>query len=275
VIGTAPSHELLQQWVERESCVAEAQKRVHGEDGVGVALPQSKGAYIGQEMDEELRKAIYAEGARTSPGREHGGNIDIATLTRGAKVWLPVFVPGAKLSVGDTHFCQSDGEPTTAIEMPGVVTLRVNVVKNGVELLGLKSPMYQTSPSEPTYPNKLVFTGLSVTPDGKQTDRDGMTAYRNAAWQAMQYLEKQGYSREQAYVILSATPVESKVVATANQPNMVISVALPVDIFQFDILPRSILNAKPEITGPALLTEERAKVEEQKKKEKKEKADLK
>lgn len=258
VIGTAPSAELLAKWVKREGAVAEAQKSTHGPGGVGVSLPLVAGAYVGQDMDETLRRKIYAQGARTSPGREHGGNIDIASLCRGSKVFLPVFVEGAKLSVGDTHFCQSDGEPTTAIEMPGVVTLRVNVVKNGVQTLGLTSPMYQTSPSEPTYPNKLVFTGLSTTDDGAvQTDRDGMTAYRNASWNAMQYLQKMGYSREQAYVILSASPCEAKVVATANQPNMVISVGIPVDIFKFDILPRSMDKPRPAITGPAVLTEER------------------
>lgn len=263
VIGTAPSAELLAHWVERESAVAEAQRRVHGPGGVGVALPLSRGAYVGQDLPSDLREKIYAEGARTSPGREHGGNIDIASLTRGSRVWLPVFVPGAKLSVGDTHFCQSDGEPTTAIEMPGVVTLRVRVVKDGVKRLGLTAPMYQTSPSEPSYPNKLVFTGLSVTPDGTQTDRDGLVAYRNASWAAMAYLQKQGYTFEQAYVILSAAPVETKVVATANQPNYVVSVALPLDIFEFDIHPRAIDAPKPFIGPPALLTLEAKRREEE------------
>lgn len=261
VIGTAPSAELLAHWVEREGAVADAQKSVHGPSGVGVAMPLSRGAYVGQELPPALRERIYAEGARTSPGREHGGNIDIASLTRGSRVWLPVFVDGAKLSVGDTHFCQSDGEPTTAIEMPGVVTLRVRVVKDGVSRLGLTAPMYQTSPAEPSYPNKLVFTGLSVH-DGQQRDRDGLTAYRNASWAAMAYLQKQGYSYEQAYVILSAAPVETKVVATANQPNFVVSVALPLDIFEFDIHPRAIDAPKPHISGPALLTPaRRAEVE--------------
>lgn len=34
-------------------------------------------------------------------------------------MYLPVFVPGAKLSVGDLHFSEADGEPTAAIEMAG------------------------------------------------------------------------------------------------------------------------------------------------------------
>lgn len=142
--------------------------------------------------------------------------------------------------------------------MPGVVTLRVNVIKNGVSTLGVTTPTYQTSESEIAYRNKIVFTGLSVDDDGVQKDRDGLTAYRNACWAAMGYLEKQGYTREQAYVILSATPVEAKVVATANQPNMVISVGIPIDIFEFDIRPKAIHQPKPTITPPAVLTPERA-----------------
>ena len=40
------------------------------------------------------------------PGRENGGNCDIKNLSRGCKVYFPVFVEGANLSVGDMHFSQ-------------------------------------------------------------------------------------------------------------------------------------------------------------------------
>ena len=40
------------------------------------------------------------------PGRENGGNCDIKNLSRGCKVYFPVFVDGANLSVGDMHFSQ-------------------------------------------------------------------------------------------------------------------------------------------------------------------------
>lgn len=32
------------------------------------------------------------EAARTVPGRENGGNCDIKNLSRGSKIYLPVFV---------------------------------------------------------------------------------------------------------------------------------------------------------------------------------------
>lgn len=53
------------------------------------------------------------------PPREHGGNVDIKNLSRGSKIYLPVFVKGANLTVGDLHFSQGDGELSFcgAIEM--------------------------------------------------------------------------------------------------------------------------------------------------------------
>jgi formamidase len=81
VIGNAPSQELLDAWNEREAQAA-------GEGAEGLSLPLSTGAYVGQELDPELRERIYREGARTAPGREHGGNIDIGSLTRGSKMYL-------------------------------------------------------------------------------------------------------------------------------------------------------------------------------------------
>jgi len=38
--------------------------------------------------------------------RENGGNCDIKNLSRGCKVYFPVFVEGANLSMGDMHFSQ-------------------------------------------------------------------------------------------------------------------------------------------------------------------------
>jgi acetamidase/formamidase len=49
--------------------------------------------------------------------REYGGNIDNRELVAGARLFLPVFVPGALFSVGDGHGCQGDGEVNlTALE---------------------------------------------------------------------------------------------------------------------------------------------------------------
>lgn len=51
-----------------------------------------------------------------SPG-PHGGNLDTLGITQGARVFLPVFVPGALLALGDVHAVMGDGEVCgTAVE---------------------------------------------------------------------------------------------------------------------------------------------------------------
>ena len=49
--------------------------------------------------------------------REYGGNIDNKEFIPGTSLFLPVFVPGANLSIGDGHAVQGDGEVClTALE---------------------------------------------------------------------------------------------------------------------------------------------------------------
>lgn len=105
------------------------------------------GAYVGQDLKPEVMSKIAKEGARTVPGREHGGNCDVRSFSesneqlnlsadfhadlqdqkfvpvrlatgyfrprshlcyRGSRCYFPVFVKGANLSVGDLHFSQGD-----------------------------------------------------------------------------------------------------------------------------------------------------------------------
>lgn len=56
--------------------------------------------------------------------RRHGGNLDNKQLVAGSSLFLPVFVPGANVLVGDGHGCQGDGEVcVTALEMDLTGTL--------------------------------------------------------------------------------------------------------------------------------------------------------
>lgn len=54
----------------------------------------------------------------------HGGNLDDTNLTIGAFYYMPVFVPGALVMVGDVHANQGDSEIAMGIEIDGTVTLR-------------------------------------------------------------------------------------------------------------------------------------------------------
>ena len=97
-------------------------------------LPEEKGAFLGRLEYENNRnkwKQVANEGARTIPPREHGGNNDIKNISRGSRVYLPVYVKGAKLSLGDIHFSQGDGEISFcgAIEMVFISSFQKSIVR--------------------------------------------------------------------------------------------------------------------------------------------------
>src|SRR5580704_16940160 len=81
LIGCLPSKELLDKWNTRE-----AELFATDPDRVPplCALPFAETAHMGKMTGSE-RDAAAAEGARTVPPREHGGNCDIKNLTRGSK----------------------------------------------------------------------------------------------------------------------------------------------------------------------------------------------
>lgn len=179
ILGCAPSAEVLATWNKREGELIAASK-LEGRDVALPPLPQS--AHAGA-ADASVAEQVGREGARTVPGRpEHGGNCDIKNLSRGSKVYLPVHVAGAKFSVGDLHFSQGDGEISFcgAIEMAGVITIKLKVLKNGVADLGMKSPIYIPGPVEPQFgPGRYIyFEGFSVDEHGKQHYMDVTVAYR-------------------------------------------------------------------------------------------------
>ncbi len=94
LIGTAPSHELLATWNKREGELIAA----HADAVPPVAYgPNPNGAYVGQDLPENVRKGILRDGARTIPGREHGGNCDVCDFYYCAVVSLIdcILLPGS------------------------------------------------------------------------------------------------------------------------------------------------------------------------------------
>lgn len=60
----------------------------------------------------------------------HGGNMDNARIVAGTTLYLPVFVPGAMLAMGDLHAVMGDGEVmVTGVECAGEVTVKLEVLK--------------------------------------------------------------------------------------------------------------------------------------------------
>lgn len=63
------------------------------------------------------------------PGN-HGGNMDSKVITKGARVYFPVRVPGALLQMGDIHATMGDGELCgTGIEIKGEILVKTSIIK--------------------------------------------------------------------------------------------------------------------------------------------------
>ncbi len=237
LIGCLPSPGLLETWNSREQAIIDTNPtRVPPLANP----PYAATAHMGRLTGEAKARAA-ATGARTVPPREHGGNCDIKDLSRGSKIYFPVYVPGAGLSVGDLHFSQGDGEITFcgAIEMAGWVHMKVELIKGGMAKYGIKNPIFKPSPITPTYNDYLIFEGISVDEQGKQHYLDVHIAYRQACLNAIEYLTKFGYSRAQAYAILGCAPVQGHISGVVDIPNACATLFLPTEIFDFDIRPNA------------------------------------
>ncbi len=236
LMGTAPSAELLKKWNQREAeLIATDPHRLPP-----LALPPEPTDAVLGGLTGEAFDAAAAEGARTAPPRENGGNQDIKNLTKGTRVFYPVFVDGANFSVGDLHFSQGDGEITFCggIEMGGFIDLRVDLIKDGMDTYGVKeNAVFMPGNVDPQYSEWLSFSGTSVTLDGEQRYLDSHLAYQRACLHAINYLTKFGYSAEQAFLLLGAAPIEGRFSGVVDIPNSCATVYLPTAIFDIDIRP--------------------------------------
>lgn len=74
-----------------------------------------------------------------TPGH-HGGNMDNKKIQEGTTLYLPVFVEGALLSIGDLHCVMGDGEiMVTGVEVGGRVQVKVDVIKGE----SIKNPLLE------------------------------------------------------------------------------------------------------------------------------------
>ena len=233
LIGCLPDPKMLETWNTREQALIDSAPTA------GLANPPWAATAHCGKASGDVKARIAAEGARTVPPREHGGNCDIKDLSRGSKIYFPVYVDGAGLSVGDLHFSQGDGEITFcgAIEMAGWVHMKVQVIKGGMAKYGIKNPIFKPSPITPTYNDYVIFEGISVDDSGKQYYLDVNVAYRQACLNAIEYLKKFGYSGAQAYSILGTAPVQGHISGVVDVPNACATLWLPTQIFDFDINP--------------------------------------
>ncbi len=145
------------------------------------------------------------------PPGSYGGNIDNRELQAGATVFLPVFVPGALLSIGDGHSAQGDGEiNVTAIETSMNGTIQIKLRKD----LKLTAPIAET-------PTDIITLGFGETLD---------EAFENALKEMITWLENfAGLSAEDAYVLCSLA-VNFHITQVVNAPQKGVHGMLPKSI---------------------------------------------
>ena len=220
VSAVAPSAQKLAEWTLREQRVI---------DKGGFALPPDP---VGAVPMGPCGLA----GLRTLPPRENGGNFDVKQLTKGAKLYLPVFKEGGLFSTGDGHFAQGDGEVcVTAVEMGATAIVRFKLHKGLANKRKFTAPVfsrtsYFTDPRFAAPERFLGVMGMPINSAGEIEAENLTLACRNAVLNMIELLEERGFSREQAYVICSVA-VDLRVSNVVDVPNYVVSALLPEAIF--------------------------------------------
>ena len=103
----------------------------------------------------------------------------------------------------------------------------------------MKNRIFKQGSVEPRYSEYLVLVGISDDEQGDQHYMDATIAYRQACLYCIEYLKKFGYTGPQAYMLLSTAPVIGMVSGIVDIPNSVCTLALPTEIFDFDIRPNA------------------------------------
>ncbi|CAN6698253.1 unnamed protein product [Malus baccata var. baccata] len=165
---------------------------------------------------------------------------------------------------------QGDGEISLcgAIEMSGFLELKCEIIRGGMKEyltpMGPTplhvNPIFETGLIEPRFSEWLVFEGISVDESGKQHYLDATVAYKRAVLNAIDYLSKFGYSKEQSsiriwhmsyiraiYLLLSCCPCEGRISGIVDSPNAVATIAIPTSIFDQDIHPGPWIVRKPDV----------------------------
>ncbi len=156
------------------------------------------------------------------PPRHCGGNLDIKDLSKGSKVRFPVQIPGALLSLGDTHAAQGDGEICgTAIESPMKVIVKVNLIKN----MKIPSPQFETFGPVSNHIDKdgyFVTTGVGS---------DVMEGAKNAIRSMIDLLVKKlNIPDSKAYMFCSVC-ADLRISEVVDVPNWVVSCYFPKSVF--------------------------------------------
>jgi len=158
----------------------------------------------------------------TIPPDLHGGNMDTRHLTAGATLFLPVFAPGGRFSIGDGHAAQGDGEVCgTAIETPMLAIVRLTARPD----LHLGGPEFSTAAGH-----------LADTAIGQRYATDGigpdlLEAARDATRRMIDWLGREhGLGAADAYLLCSVA-IDLRISEIVDLPNYVVTAHCPLSIF--------------------------------------------
>ena len=158
----------------------------------------------------------------TIPPDLHGGNMDTRHLIAGSTLFLPVFVAGARFSIGDGHATQGDGEVSgTAIETPMRAVVRLTV-RTDIHVTG---PEFVAAAD----PNAELRAGRRYATDGIGPDL--LVAGRDAVRRMIDWLGREhGLTPIQAYLLCSVA-VDLHISEIVDVPNYVVTAYCPLGIF--------------------------------------------
>ena len=206
-IGVAPSEALLAAIRRREDELAAR---------VGLDL---------SDFSPPPLPAHVADGLGLRPLRQRSeATSTCASSYGGARLFLPVHVPGALLSLGDCHYAQGDGEVCgSAIEIGAEVTIRVDVAHR--PSWRPRFPMVE-APARPAR-RAIVTTGIPVTDASQNELLDLGLAARRALLEMIDFLETvHGVEREAAYALCSVA-ADLRIAQAVDLPNALVSLGSP------------------------------------------------
>lgn len=154
------------------------------------------------------------------PPSEFGGNLDVRYLTVGTRLFLPVGVEGALLSVGDGHAAQGDGEVCgSAIETAMRIVVRVIARPD----LRVSAPQLMV-PAPGLRSSESVYITTGVGGDLRTAAQDAVRAMIDHVGAS------RGLDPETAYALTSIAG-ELRINEIVNAPMWVVSAALPDSVF--------------------------------------------
>jgi len=157
------------------------------------------------------------------PPGHFGGNVDCKDLVVGTKLYLPVQVPGARLSLGDPHAAQGDGELcVSAIEasLSGAARIRLHKGRR------IPAPQFETTgPLHTDTARAGHYATMGVAPDLMRAAQDATRAMIDHL--GTHY----GLAPIDAYVLCSVA-VDLRITEVVDAPNWIVTAHLPKAILR-------------------------------------------